>query len=72
MTTPTEDGWSRDLTEAEGNDIVSGIQAVLFLDADERGEFWSGSKVWDQSTIEQVAAVLDAADLRPPANERSL
>ena len=32
----------------------------------EYGEYWNPAKEWDAETVEEIANVLDAADLKPP------
>lgn len=36
------------------------IVALLWLDADEKGEFWNPDKDWDADTLAAIADVLEA------------
>lgn len=52
-------------------DVVERIQAVLWLEPDERDETWNPDKEWDSETIEQVAAVMTEHGLRPDKEEKA-
>jgi hypothetical protein len=69
--TPAVPVWARELTHDEALDIVNHVQACLYLDMDEEGEFWSGSRQWSFETLEYIASAFDKYDLIPPADERS-
>jgi len=52
-------------------DVVERIQAVLWLDMNERDETWNPDKEWDAETIEKVAHVMAENGLRPDKEERA-
>jgi hypothetical protein len=52
-------------------DVVERIQAILWLEQDERDETWDPDKEWDSETIEQVAAVMTEYGLRPEHPEHT-
>jgi len=63
----------RTLTHAQLATIVSDMQAILWQESRllpdfprEYGEYWNPAKEWEVETLEQIADVLDAADLKPP------
>ena len=63
----------RTLTHAQLADIVADVQAVLWQESRllpdfprEYGEYWNPAKEWEMETVEEIADVLDDADLKPP------
>lgn len=63
----------RALTHAELASIVADVQAILWQesrllpdDPRQYGAYWNPAKEWEAETIEEIADVLDAADLKPP------
>jgi hypothetical protein len=55
----------RQLSREDMEQIISQIQAILWLDMSEDGELWNPDKEWDSETVENVAAVLADHGLRP-------
>jgi hypothetical protein len=63
----------RTLTHAQLADLVAGVQAILWQesrllpdDPRQYGNYWNPGKKDDGDGIEQIAEILDEADLRPP------
>ena len=53
--------------------IVADVQAILWKESRmlpdfprEYGDYWNPAKEWEIETIEEIADVLDAFDLKPP------
>jgi hypothetical protein len=55
----------RQLSRKDMEQIISKVQAILWLDMSEEGELWNPDKEWDSETVESVAAVLADHGLRP-------
>jgi hypothetical protein len=63
----------RALTHTQLATIVADVQAILWRESRmlpdfprEYGEYWNPAKEWEAETVEVIADVLDAADLKPP------
>ena len=63
----------RTLTHAQLASIVADVQAILWQESRmlpdfprEYGDYWNPAKEWEAETVEEIADVLDAADLKPP------
>jgi hypothetical protein len=63
----------RTLTYAQLVSLVVDVQAILWqesrlLPEDPRqyGDYWNPAKEWESETVQEIADVLDAADLKPP------
>jgi hypothetical protein len=63
----------RTLNHAQLAAIVADVQAILWQesrllpdDPRQYGDYWNPAKEWDTETVEEIADVLDAADLKPP------
>jgi hypothetical protein len=63
----------RALTHAQLAEIVADVQAILWQesrmlpdDPRQYGDYWNPGKEWEIETVEEIADVLDAADLKPP------
>jgi hypothetical protein len=61
------------LTHAQLASIVADVQAILWQESacsltfpGNTGQYWNPAKEWESETVEEVADVLDAADLKPP------
>ena len=53
------------LSIAEMQSIISGIQAILWREFDPRGDVWNADKNWDIETLEHVAGTLEDHGLKP-------
>lgn len=65
---------AKDLSREQLESIVQNIQDILFLDRDEKGEFWNEDKQAQVSGADFVGSVLDSLDLTeatPKGNERT-
>jgi hypothetical protein len=60
------------LSHEQMQDIISQIQAMLWLDMGEKPQVWDPDKEWDSETIEWVAGVLDDYGLRPSKRHTKL
>ena len=63
----------RALTHIQLATIVADVQAILWQESRllpdfprEYGAYWNPAKEWEAETVEEIADVLDAADLKPP------
>jgi hypothetical protein len=63
----------RSLTHAELVAILADVQAILWQESRllpdnprQYGEYWNPAKEWETETVEEIADVLDSADLKPP------
>ena len=63
----------RTLTHTQLATIVADLQAILWQesrmlpdDPRQYGNYWNPGKEWEIETVEEIADVLDAADLKPP------
>ena len=63
----------RALTHAQLAEMVVKVQAILWQESRllpdfpwEYGAYWNPAKEWDAETMEQIADVLNGADLKPP------
>lgn len=54
-----------DLGREELVGIVESMQAWLWLDVDNRGDFWNPEKVQDQDTHDHMVGVLEDVGLNP-------
>jgi hypothetical protein len=61
----------RTFTHAQLVSIVADVQAILWQesrmlpdDPRQYGEYWNPAKEWESQTVEEIADVLDAADLK--------
>ena len=62
----------RTLSHAQLAAIVAEVQRILWQESHimpefprEMGEYWNPAKSWDESAIEEIADVLEAAALKP-------
>jgi hypothetical protein len=60
------------LSHEEMEQVISQIQAILWLDMGEKPPVWDPDNEWDSETIEWVAAVLDDYGLRPSKRHEKL
>ena len=63
----------RTLNHAQLASIVADVQAILWQESRmlpdfprEYGDYWNPAKEWEAEAVEEIADVLDAADLKPP------
>lgn len=69
MTTRVTDPYN--LTHNTLARILTVIQAILWLDIDEDGDFWNPNKEWGVETIEEVSNMLTANGLSPKQETRA-